>query len=403
MYQLKCAFLVCVKAWLFVTMAPLNCQTDSVMKILADQNMPLVEQYFADFGEVERFDGRKLTPEQLINVDVLLTRSVTNVNHELLAQANKLSFVGTATIGIDHIDTQLLHDRNIAFTSAPGCNAVAVAEYVISSLFALSQENARPLCGQTIGIVGMGNIGTCLSQKLKALNVDVLLCDPIKHEQGLLQEHVALDELLAQSDVVTFHVPLIKGGEHKTLHMMNKERLQALKPGTTLINASRGDVIDNQALLEVMEAGADLDIVLDVWEKEPNILTELLEHVRYASVHIAGHTLEGKARGTQMLYQKLCDLKGVEVSKSLDDFLPIPAITNATVTQSLSEQDIARLVHLIYDVRRDDGILLRHLEGEGFDSLRKNYPVRREFSTLFLQGDSPQLAALSQLGFSIAK
>ena len=373
------------------------------MKILADQNMPLVEQYFADFGEVERFDGRKLTPEQLINVDVLLTRSVTNVNHELLAQANKLRFVGTATIGIDHIDTQLLHDRNIAFTSAPGCNAVAVAEYVISSLFALSQENARPLCGQTIGIVGMGNIGTCLSQKLKALNVDVLLCDPIKHEKGLLQEHVALDELLAQSDVVTFHVPLVISGEHKTLHMMNKERLKALKPGLTLINASRGDVIDNQALLEVMEAGADLDLVLDVWEKEPNILTELLEHVRYASVHIAGHTLEGKARGTQMLYQKLCDLKGVEVSKSLDDFLPMPAITNATVTQSLSEQDIARLVHLIYDVRRDDGILLRHLEGEGFDSLRKNYPVRREFSTLFLQGDSPQLAALSQLGFSIAK
>ena len=237
---------------------------------------------------------------------------MTQVNNKLLAHANKLSFVGTATIGIDHIDTQLLDDKNIAFSSAPGCNAIAVAEYVISSLFALSQENARPLSGQTIGIVGVGNIGSCLAQKLKALNVTVLLCDPIKHEQGLLREHVALDELLAQSDIVTFHVPLIKNGEHKTLHMMNKERLKALKPGLTLINASRGDVIDNQALLEIMQAGADLDLVLDVWEKEPNILTELLEHVRYASVHIAGHTLEGKARGTQMLYQKLCELKSVE-------------------------------------------------------------------------------------------
>ncbi|GAA81211.1 4-phosphoerythronate dehydrogenase [Pseudoalteromonas sp. BSi20495] len=373
------------------------------MKILADQNMPLVEQYFADFGEVERFDGRKLTPEQLIDVDVLLTRSVTNVNYELLSQANKLSFVGTATIGIDHIDTQLLHDRDIAFTSAPGCNAVAVAEYVISSLFALSQENARPLCGQTIGIVGMGNIGTCLAEKLKALDVDVLLCDPIKHEQGLLQDHIALDELLARSDVVTFHVPLVKSGEHKTLHMMGKERLKALKPGLTLINASRGDVIDNQALLEVMEAGADLDLVLDVWEKEPNILTELLEHVRYASVHIAGHTLEGKARGTQMLYQKLCELKSVDASKSLNDFLPTPAITQSVITPNFNEQDVARLVHLIYDVRRDDGILLRHLESDGFDSLRKSYPVRREFSTLSIQGDSSQLAALSQLGFTIAK
>ncbi|ATG57621.1 MULTISPECIES: 4-phosphoerythronate dehydrogenase [Pseudoalteromonas] len=371
------------------------------MKILADQNMPLVEQYFSDFGEVERFDGRNLKPDQLIDVEVLLTRSVTNVTSELLAKANKLSFVGTATIGIDHIDTDLLQDKNIAFTSAPGCNAVAVAEYVISSLFALSQENARPLTGQTIGIVGVGSIGSCLAKKLKALNVKLLLCDPLKHAQGLLNEHVELDELLAQSDVVTFHVPLFKKGPHKTLHMMDKVRLNALKPGTTIINASRGDVIDNSALLDLMEAGADLDLVLDVWENEPNILTDLLAHVRYASVHIAGHTLEGKARGTQMLYQKLCELKGVEASKSLTDFLPVPAITQVAIAESFTEQDIARLVHTIYDVRRDDGILLRHLESYGFDSLRKNYPVRREFSTLTVKGDGSQLAALGQLGFKL--
>jgi erythronate-4-phosphate dehydrogenase len=146
----------------------------------------------------------------------------------------------------------------------------------------------------------------------------VLLCDPLKYAQGLLNEHVALDELLARSDIVTFHVPLVTSGQHKTHHLMNKKRLQALKPGLTLINASRGDVIDNQALFEVMESGADLDLVLDVWENEPNILTDLLEHVRYASAHIAGHTLEGKARGTQMLYQKLCEVKGIEASKSLE-------------------------------------------------------------------------------------
>jgi len=372
------------------------------MKILADQNMPLVEQFFKDMGGVERFDGRQLTPEQLIDVDVLLTRSVTQVNSELLAQANKLSFVGTATIGVDHIDTDLLNAKNIDFTSAPGCNAIAVAEYVISSLFALSQENASPLSGKTIGIVGVGNIGSCLAQKLKALNVNLLLCDPIKHEQGLLTEHVELDELLAQSDIVTFHVPLVKTGKHKTLHMLDKTRLTKLKSGLTLINASRGDVIDNQALLEVMEAGAELDLVLDVWENEPNILTELLEHVRYASVHIAGHTLEGKARGTQMLYQRLCELKGMEANKSLSDFLPPAAIGCVTLASSFTEADIARLVHLTYDVRRDDGILLRHLADEGFDSLRKNYPTRREFSTVMVEGDSTELAVLVQLGFTTA-
>lgn len=370
------------------------------MKILADQNMPLVEQYFADFGEVERFDGRKLTADQLIDVDVLLTRSVTEVNSKLLAKANKLSFVGTATIGIDHINTLLLSDKNIDFASAPGCNAIAVAEYVISSLFALNQENGDTLKGKTIGIVGVGNIGTCLAHKLKALDVNILLCDPIKHQQGLLTHHVELDDLLAQSDIVTFHVPLIKNGEHKTLHMMNKARLKALKPGLTLINASRGDVIDNQALLEIMQSGADLDLVLDVWEHEPNILTELLEHVRYASVHIAGHTLEGKARGTQMLYKKLCEIKNVEATKVLDDFLPLPAISNITLAPNFNESDIARLVHLIYDVRRDDGILLRNLAYDGFDSLRKNYPVRREFSTLTVHGNNAQLAALNQLGFT---
>ncbi|WP_372761205.1 4-phosphoerythronate dehydrogenase [Pseudoalteromonas sp.] len=372
------------------------------MKILADQNMPLVEQYFADFGEVVRFDGRKLTPEQLIDADILLTRSVTQVNSELLAQANKLRFVGTATIGVEHIDTPLLTAKNIAFSSAPGCNAIAVAEYVISSLFALCQENATSLNGKTIGIVGVGNIGQCLAQKLAALDVTVLLCDPIKHQQGTLQQHVELDELLAQADIVTLHVPLITTGEHKTRHLINHSRLQALKPGTILINASRGDVIDNQALLAVMQHGAELDLVLDVWENEPDILTELLEHVRYASVHIAGHTLEGKARGTQMLYEKYCQLNGITATKTLDDFLPPPAISQLSVSATFTEADISRLVHLIYDIRRDDGILLANLASDGFDSLRKNYPLRREFSTLTLTGDSPQLTALKQLGFTVS-
>ncbi len=242
------------------------------MKILADQNMPLVEQYFADFGDVERFDGRNLQPEQLVGVDILLTRSVTNVDKALLTQADKLKFVGTATIGVDHIDTELLAERNIAFSSAPGCNAVAVAEYVISSLYALSQENASSLQGKTIGIVGVGSIGSCLRDKLSLLGLNVLLCDPPKYEAGELAEHIELDTLLAKADIVTFHVPLVKQGPHKTLHMLDETRLKALKPGMTIINASRGDVIDNQALLALFEQGAKLDCVLDVWENEPNIL-----------------------------------------------------------------------------------------------------------------------------------
>ena len=281
------------------------------MKIVCDKNITLASNLFSNLGDICFVDGRSLSREQLSDADILLVRSVTSVNKELL-KGTSVRFVGSATSGFDHVDLDCLHENGIEFSSAPGCNAIAVAEYVISSLYALSQENAQPLSGKTIGIVGVGNIGSCLADKLKALNVNVLLCDPLKHEQGLLKEHIGLDELLAKSDVVTLHVPLIKTGNHKTLHLIDQTRLKALKPGLILINACRGEVIDNRALLKVMEQGADLDLVLDVWENEPDILTPLLDHVRYASVHIAGHTLEGKARGTQMLYQALCELKNVK-------------------------------------------------------------------------------------------
>ncbi len=227
------------------------------MRILADQNMPLVESFFCEIGEVTRFDGRNLQPDELKNVDILLTRSVTKVNEALLAKADKLKFVGTATIGIDHIDTSLLTSANISFSSAPGCNAIAVAEYVISALLAYAQETSTPLQDKTIAIIGVGNIGACLASKLKGLGLTILLCDPVRQQAGTLDSHVAIDEALARADIVTFHVPLVKQGPHKTVYLLDAPRIAALKPGTVIINASRGDVIDNQALLHAVEKGAN--------------------------------------------------------------------------------------------------------------------------------------------------
>ncbi|MFY8297814.1 4-phosphoerythronate dehydrogenase [Pseudoalteromonas sp. SS15] len=374
------------------------------MKILADQNMPLVEEYFADLGSVTRFDGRNAKPEQIEDVDILLTRSVTKVNAELLQYAKKLKFVGTATIGIDHIDTELLDDKKIAFSSAPGCNAIAVAEYVISALYAYAQETSTSLQGKTLGIVGVGNIGQCLREKLQGSGINLLLCDPIKFENGELEEHIELDALLAQSDIVSFHVPLVKTGKHKTLHLIDSARIAKLKDNMLVINACRGEVIDNQALLEAMQAGKQLELVLDVWENEPNILTELLPFVRYSSVHIAGHTLEGKARGTQMLYQKVCELLGIQAEKQLSDFLPKPVITEVTLQDNFTQGDLGRLVHLVYDLRRDDGILRKSLSEKGFDHLRKSYPVRREFSTVTVKNNGSQFAEqLATLGFTVSE
>ena len=374
------------------------------MKILADQNMPLVEEYFADLGSVTRFDGRNAKPEQIEEVDILLTRSVTKVNAELLQYAKKLKFVGTATIGIDHIDTEFLDDKEIAFSSAPGCNAIAVAEYVISALYAYAQETSTSLQGKTLGIVGVGNIGQCLREKLQGSGINLLLCDPIKFENGELEEHIELDDLLAQSDIVSFHVPLVKTGKHKTLHLIDSARIAKLKENMLVINACRGEVIDNQALLESMQAGKHLELVLDVWENEPNILTELLPFVRYSSVHIAGHTLEGKARGTQMLYQKVCELLGIPAEKQLSDFLPKPVITEVTLQDNFIQGDLGRLVHLVYDLRRDDGILRKSLSEKGFDHLRKSYPVRREFSTVTVKNNGSQFAEqLATLGFKVSE
>ena len=374
------------------------------MKILADQNMPLVEEYFADLGSVTRFDGRNAKPEQIEDVDILLTRSVTKVNAELLQYAKKLKFVGTATIGIDHIDTELLNDKEIVFSSAPGCNAIAVAEYVISALYAYAQETSTSLQGKTLGIVGVGNIGQCLREKLQGSGINLLLCDPIKFENGELEEHIELDALLAQSDIVSFHVPLVKTGKHKTLHLIDSARIAKLKDNMLVINACRGEVIDNQALLEAMQAGKQLELVLDVWENEPNILTELLPFVRFSSVHIAGHTLEGKARGTQMLYQKVCELLGIQAEKQLSDFLPKPVITEVTLQDNFTQGDLGRLVHLVYDLRRDDGILRKSLSEKGFDHLRKSYPVRREFSTVTVKNNGSQFAEqLVTLGFTVSE
>jgi erythronate-4-phosphate dehydrogenase len=374
------------------------------MQILADQNMPLVEEFFSEIGQITRFTGRELSPEQLRDTDVLLVRSITQVDQTLLNTADKLKFVGTATIGTDHIDQQLLSDRGIAFSSAPGCNATAVAEYVIASLFALAQEDGFSLKGKTVGVVGVGNIGSRLVTKLEALGCQVLLCDPPKQDNGQLEQGVNLEHILENADIVSFHVPLVKEGNYKTRHLLNANNLPKLKEGAVVINSCRGDVIDNQALLQFMRDGANLSLVLDVWEGEPDIEQALIPFTRIGSVHIAGHSLEGKAGGTEMLYHALCDTLGLAVKHTMADFLPQPELKEVWLGSSFNGTNIAQLVHSVYDARRDFGLLKSELNSKGFDYLRKNYPGRREFSTLTVHCACSELTKyLSQLGFSVIK
>ena len=369
------------------------------MNIYADESMPYVQPFFAEFGEVKLFSGRELTPDQLIDADVLLVRSITQVNASLLAQAKRLRFVGSATIGMDHIDQHYLATQNIAFSNAPGCNARAVVEYVISCLWCLAERYQWQLSDKTIGIVGVGNIGRRLAEALSALGFKLLLCDPVRAENEPDFLHCPLPQLFEQADVLSFHVPQTTKGPYATHHLINQHSLAQLKPDCALINACRGPVFDNQALLAEAQAGHPRPLVLDVWEHEPDILLPLLPFVDIATAHIAGHSVEGKARGTEMLYQQLCQLLGRPAQHRIATFCPAAAVSAVEIQCDFGLPDVQNLFKLVYDVRRDDALLRHYIKTQGFDWLRKNYPPRRECSTVRVIGDQvPDW--LYDLGFS---
>ena len=356
------------------------------MKIFYDENMPFAKEFFGDLGELVPFIGRELTSEQAKDADVLLVRSITKVNQGLLGNNSCCQFVGTATIGVDHIDQFYLSKRNITFTSAPGCNAISVAEYVVSSLVVLSERYLIDIFSLTIGIVGGGNTGTRLSEKLSALGINYLLCDPLleaeqKNNTADKRQYSSLEQVLA-CDVISLHVPITDSGEYPTFHLLNAERLSQFNENQILINACRGEVIDNQALLEMKQHGHGVKLVLDVWENEPNILHDLIEYTEISSAHIAGYSLEGKARGTEMLYQALCKQLEIPVEKQLSDFLPSASITEVEINQPFEQILLNQLVKMVYDVRRDDGIFRQTILSHGFDHIRKTYPARREFSSV---------------------
>ena len=356
------------------------------MKILFDENMPYAKEFFSELAGIDTelipFSGRDLSSENVLDADVLLVRSITQVDEVLLNRNQKISFVGTATIGTDHIDQTYLAKRDIAFHSAPGCNAVSVAEYVISALVTLAERYLFNFTKLNVGIVGGGNTGTRLSEKLSALGIRYKICDPLLAcDKNDTREFVSLEEVL-ECDVISLHVPKIIDGKYPTYHLLDATRLSNLKDGQILINACRGEVIDNHALLALKKSGHGLKLILDVWEGEPDVLIPLINFAEIATAHIAGYSLEGKARGTEMLYQALCRHINIEPVCQLKSLLPTASISSVELNQEFNEIVLNQLVKMVYDVRRDDAIFRQQLSSQGFDALRKNYPIRREFSAV---------------------
>lgn len=369
------------------------------MRIVIDENMPLVDQLFAPFGEIVRVPGRRMDAATLADADVLLVRSVTRVDEALLAQNTRLQFVGTATIGTDHVDQAALAERGIPFFSAPGCNRISVGEYVISALLVLAERHQLSLAGMTLGIVGAGNTGSAVAERALALGMHVCLCDPPRAAAGDALDFVDLETVLA-CDVVSFHVPLTRDGACPTWHMLAADQIAALHGEQILINASRGDVWDNQALLQRQQGDRPLRLVMDVWEHEPQLLVPLIAHTELATPHIAGYSLEGKMRGSYMLYEAWCALHGEAPRMTLSDLLPPAAVNQVVLGANADPALVRRLVHLVYDVRRDDALFRAHYQdAASFDWLRKTYPERREWSSLTVQSHDP--APWAALGFSV--
>lgn len=371
------------------------------MLIVADENIPLLDAFFAGFGEIRRVPGRSIDRATVEQADVLLVRSVTNVNRALL-EGSKVRFVGTCTIGTDHLDLEYFNEAGITWSSAPGCNARGVVDYVLGSLMTLAEIEGVDLTQRTYGVVGAGEVGGRLIKVLKGLGWNVKVCDPPRQsaEGG---DYVSLEQIIEQCDVISLHTPLTRSGDGATWHLFDRQRLQQLKPGTWLVNAARGPVVDNVALREVLLEREDLQAVLDVWEAEPEVDAALAELCVLATPHIAGYSLDGKQRGTAQIYQAYCEFSGQPAIIQLSDLLPAPWLSEVTLhADSDPAWALAMLCRGVYDPRRDDADFRRSLVGNvgeqraAFDVLRKQYPVRREIEGLKvrIEGESLALAKI---------
>ncbi len=351
-------------------------------KILADENIPYAREAFSNFGSVELVPGRDISNALLRPIDILVVRSVTKVNEQLL-QGTNVRFVGTATIGLDHIDTGYLQKMDIKYSNAPGCNADSVAEYIFAGLYNIASEGKFQLNNLSMGIIGFGNIGSRTARIAEAAGLKLYINDPpLQRKKG--GSFFCSYKEAARADIITFHVPLNIGGTDNTFHMLSSSQLSSFSSDKIIMNASRGSVVSNEDLKTFLLRNKNR-VILDVWENEPVIDKELLKLVSLGTPHVAGYSLEGKVNGTIMVFNAFNSFLR-EDKKWLPD---LPEIINPLIDYPDSgslEGSLNDLISGIYNIREDDKRLKeitvydKLKAGDYFDWLRKNYPIRREFS-----------------------
>lgn len=387
------------------------------MKIICSTNIPYAEEAFRSLGELTILAPKEITADRVRDADALVIRSTLRANRALL-EGSRVRFVGTATIGTDHMELAYLDQAGITWCAAPGCNANSVAEYVTTALLCLSQRHGFTLAGKTIGVVGVGNVGRRVVQKAQALGLRVLQNDPPRHAAENNPVFLPLEQLLAEADILTLHVPLTKTGPYPTWHLADRRFFEQLKPGVIWLNAARGAAMDSDAFLEARATDKVAGAVLDTWEGEPAFRTDVLANADIATPHIAGHSFEGKVMGTVMVYHALCRFLGVKPNWAPDGQLPAEGLLPTPIVPEIrldpaglsEEAALWRIVRPVYDIEADDRRLREgagmepKARGEHFEKLRKDYPIRREFrfTRVALPKGHPRLEAkIRDLGFMI--
>ena len=373
------------------------------MKIIIDNKIPYIKGALEPFAEVVYLPGKETTPDVVKDADALITRTRTICNKKLLEGSN-VKFIATATIGFDHIDTEYCRKAGIEWTNAPGCNAESVNQYISSALFSWSMRKRIDLAGLTIGIVGVGNVGSRVAKTCEILGMKVLLNDPPRARKEGPGQFVPLETIMREADIITFHVPLNMTGEDATIYMGNEAFFQKLAKNPLVINSCRGEVIDTEAVYNAIEANDISGFIADCWENEPEINLDLLNLCEYGTPHIAGYSKDGKANGTKMSVQAVSRFfnLGIDNWEPKNVELPQSTIIELNGDQRREYSVLAEAVLSTYDIENDDDNL-RDAPLK-FEQLRGDYPVRREFNSYTVKTTNVEettINKLKKLGFKI--
>ena len=365
------------------------------INIIIDNKIPFIKGILEPYANVRYLPPSEITKDQVKDTDILIIRTRTRCNENLLS-GSRCKFIGTATIGFDHIDTEYCKQNDIEWKNAPGCNASSVGQYILASLLLHAEQNNYSLKGKKIGIVGVGHVGSIVAHHCRTIGMTVLLNDPPRANTEQNDTFVSLDTIAEECDFITFHTPLNRTGIYRSFHLADNSFFKKLRKQPVIINSSRGEVVDNKALLTAYQEKKISDIIIDCWENEPDILPELLESAFIATPHIAGYSADGKSNASRAMVREISRILGIEIdiSKITSPPAPFPEID----LNVCSGDPITNAVIASYDPRTDTTNL--RYAPEQFENLRGNYGLRREFGAYkIMLSASEKIPVLKELGF----